>query len=105
MLEPTQQNSFTHISATLLVKTQCGTIKKHFREFEKYANQSGFGMDENGMVTGPPEALSEYYASNPQAKQIANGPLPLYDDLLTLFGRKYCIVNFCEHALYEWCMA
>ena len=33
--------NYTHA----MVKIQCGTMKKHFREFEKYANQSGFGMD------------------------------------------------------------
>jgi hypothetical protein len=40
-------------------------------DFEKYTNQSGFGMDSNGMVTGSPESLTTYYANHPKARQFA----------------------------------
>ena len=71
-----------------MLKTQCFSLKKKYLEFTKYANQSGFGMDASGMVTGAPEALNEYYASHPKAAEFADGPLMFFNELTALFGRK-----------------
>lgn len=72
-----------------MLATQIANMKAQFMEFEKYANQSGFGMDSNGMVTGSPESLTTYYASHPKARQFANGPLQFHEQLATLFGSKF----------------
>jgi Myb/SANT-like DNA-binding domain len=67
--------SFNKSTGLLYTKSMLATqsianMKAQFMEFEKYANQSGFGMDSNGMVTGSPESLTTCYASHPKARQL-----------------------------------
>lgn len=69
-----------------MLTTQCTALKKQLSIYHHYANQSGFGVDSKGVVVASPSALNAYYAAN---FQFANGPLLFYDELLTLFGRKY----------------
>ena len=76
-----------------MLTTQVTSLKKNLGIFDKYAHQSGFGMDSRGVVTGPPSALNAFYAAHPGTSQYANAPLPHYALLLTLFGRKF-IFNF-----------
>ena len=56
-----------------MLATKIANMKAQFMEFEKYANQIGFGMDSNGMVTGSPASLTTYYASHPIAKTYRRG--------------------------------
>ena len=46
-------------------------------------------IDAKGVVIASPSALNDYYAANAGSIQYSNGPLLFYDDLLSLFGRKY----------------
>lgn len=68
---------------------QVSSMKKNYIVFDKFANNSGFGVDERGSVAGPPEALNAYFASNPKAIQFADEPLHFYSGLSILFGSKY----------------
>ena len=55
-----------------MLKTQCFSLKKKYLEFTKYANQSGFGMDASGMVTGAPELdAHRQYSQLPKQQQPA----------------------------------
>lgn len=72
-----------------MLTSQIAQMKSQFMEFEKYASQSGFGMDSNGMVTGEKNSLESYHASHPKSRQFAHGPLSLHEDLSTLFGSNY----------------
>jgi Myb/SANT-like DNA-binding domain len=51
---------------------QVSTMKKNFIIFDKFTNNSGFGVDARGAVTDPPEALNTYFASNPKPLLLAN---------------------------------
>lgn len=78
--------------------TQCTTLKTNFVIFHSFANNSGFGIDVNGAVTGPPEAMNGYFISHSKALPFADKPLRFYDELLTLFGSKYHIT------VHKWYM-
>ena len=77
-----------------MLTTQCTALKKQLSIYHHYANQSGFGVDSKGVVVASPSALNAYYAANLGSIQFANGPLLFYDELLTLFGRKYSATIF-----------
>lgn len=72
-----------------MLTSQCTALKKQLSIYHHYAHQSGFGIDAKGVVIASPSALNDYYAANAGSIQYANGPLLFYDDLLSLFGRKY----------------
>ena len=82
-----------------MLTTQCVAIKKNLAIFDKYVNQSGFGIDSRGVVTGSPESLNAYYVQNPKCVQFADSPLPFYDELLGLFGSKFTATLLipCRH--------
>ena len=68
---------------------QVASMKKNYIVSDKFANNSGSGVDERGAVTGPPEALNASFASNPKAIQFADEPLHFYSELSILFRSKY----------------
>jgi Myb/SANT-like DNA-binding domain len=68
---------------------QGSTMKKNYIIFDKFVNNSGFGVDARGAVTGPTEAINAYLASKPKAVQFADEPLHFYSELSILFGSKY----------------
>ena len=72
-----------------MLTTQCTALKKQCTIFHHYAHQSGFGVDARGVVYAPPSVLNAYYAAHAGSIQYANAPLPFYEDLMSLFGRKY----------------
>ena len=72
-----------------MLTSQCTALKKQLSIYHHYAHQSGFGIDAKGVVMASPSALNDYYAANAGSIQYANKPLLFYDDLLSLFGRKY----------------
>ena len=72
-----------------MLTTQCTALKKQLSIYHHYAHQSGFGMDARGVVISSPSVLNAYYAAHAGSLQYANAPLTFYDDLLSLFGRKY----------------
>ena len=67
---------------------QVTAMKKNLSIFHQYANQSGFGIDDRGVVTAATSALNAYYAAHGGSPQFANAPLAFYEELLLLFGRK-----------------
>ena len=77
-----------------MLTTQCTALKKQLSIYHHYANQSGFSMDSRGVVVSSPSVLNAYYAAHAGSIQYVNGPLLFYDDLLTLFGRKYSATYF-----------
>jgi hypothetical protein len=71
-----------------MLTTKCTALKKEMGIYRHYAYQSGFGVDARGVVTAAPSALNAYYAAHPGSDKYAKGPLPFFDDLLSLFGGK-----------------
>jgi hypothetical protein len=63
-------------------------MKKQCSIYHHYAHQSGFGMDARGVVTASPSVLNAYYAAHAGSIHYANAPLPFYDIIMNLFGRK-----------------
>ena len=74
-----------------MLTTQCTALKKQLSIYHHYANQSGFSVDARGVVVSSPSVLNAYYAAHAGSIQYANAPLPFYEDLLALFGRKYYV--------------
>ena len=80
-----------------MLTTQITGMKKNLGIFDAYANHSGLGVDQRGVVTGSPGALNVYYATHPGSVQFANFPLPFYSELLELFGSKFsCLFSNCD---------
>ena len=79
-----------------MLKTQVAALKRNLTTFHRYATQSGFGVDARGVVTASPSALNTYYACRSGVVQFANAPLPFYEELLELFGRKYFSPSMSE---------
>lgn len=69
--------------------TQCrskyDSFKRDWKAWVELNKQSGFSVDENGVVTGDPEALEYYYERHAEARKFRNKPIKYENILYELF--------------------
>lgn len=77
-------------SAMIMTEEKCkskhDSFKKDWKTYITLIEQSGFGVDENGVVTGDPIALENYFEKHPEAKKFKTQALKYADELHKLFA-------------------
>lgn len=68
------------------IKNKIDNWKKNWKIWEHLTLQSGFGVDEYGMVTGDPHALEAYFTAQPEARRFKLKPLQFAKELGQLFS-------------------
>ena len=66
-------------------KNKHETLKKDWRVWVALTTQSGFSLDENGVVTGDQMALEAYYRAHKEARKFKNTPIKFGEELRQLF--------------------
>lgn len=66
-------------------KSKYESLKKDFRVYCALIGQSGFSVDDEGVVTGPPEALDAYFEAHKEARKFKSRGLKYLEQLRVLF--------------------
>jgi hypothetical protein len=66
-------------------KNKHDNLKKDWKVWVELTNQSGFGIGDNGVVTGPPEALEAYFEAHKDARKFKYRPIKFAESLRQLF--------------------
>ena len=56
-------------------KTKHDDFKMGWKRWVEFTKQSGFSVDEDGFVTGNPQAIATYLEAHPEARRFAKVPM------------------------------
>ena len=66
-------------------KFKHGNFKRDWKVWMEFTDQSGFSVDENGVVTGNSQAIAAYLEAHPEACRFAKAPMKFCDLAQVLF--------------------
>lgn len=67
------------------VRMKIEGLKRDYKAWKAYSNNSGFSVDVDGRPTADREVLDEYFSAHPEARQFRDRPLQYRDELSVLF--------------------